>query len=40
VPGDTRIPDPRDAGWREVAREHHEREGDTPAFDFVTLERP
>lgn len=39
VPGDTTMPDPRDAGWREVARERHEREGDTPAFDFVTLER-
>ena len=25
--------------WREVAREDHPAEGDTPAFSFVTLER-
>jgi dihydrofolate reductase len=40
VPGDTFMPDPRDrGGWREVAREEHPAEGETPAFRFVTLER-
>jgi dihydrofolate reductase len=40
VPGDTLMPDPRDSGyWREVAREEHGAEGDSPAFAFVTLER-
>ena len=27
------------AEWNEVWREHHPKVGDTPAFDFVTLER-
>ncbi len=32
----TRAPN---GGWREVAREEHAAEGETPAFAFVTLER-
>jgi dihydrofolate reductase len=40
VDGDTVMPDPRESGsWREVARENHPAEGDTPPFRFVTLER-
>lgn len=40
VPGDTFMPDPRASGdWREVEREEHAAEGETPAFAFVTLER-
>ena len=40
IAGDTFMADPRTAGeWREVAREAHPAEGDTPAFTFVTLER-
>ena len=40
INGDTFLADPRDSGdWREVAREEHAAEGDTPAFAFVTLER-
>ena len=40
IQGDTILADPRaDGGWREVAREDHEAEGDTPAFSFITLER-
>lgn len=40
VAGDTVMEDPRsDGGWREVAREDHAAQGDTPAFRFVTLER-
>ena len=40
VHGDTVMPDPRsDGGWREVAREDHAAEDDTPAFRFLTLER-
>ena len=40
IPGDTVMADPRvDGGWREVAREDHAAEGDTPAFSFITLER-
>jgi dihydrofolate reductase len=40
IVGDTIMPDPRETGaWREVAREHHSREDEAPAFDFVTLER-
>jgi len=27
------------AEWKEVWREHHPKEGDQPAFDFVTLDR-
>jgi dihydrofolate reductase len=40
VPGDTFMADPRAAdGWREMAREEHAAEGETPAFRFITLER-
>ena len=40
IPGDTLMADPRtDGSWREVAREDHAAEGDTPAFSFITLER-
>ena len=40
VQGDTRMPDPRSGGgWREVARENHPADGETPAFRFLTLER-
>lgn len=38
VPGDTFIAPPGPE-WREVAREDHPAEGETPAFSFVTLER-
>lgn len=40
IAGDTFMTDPRTTGdWREVAREAHRAEGETPAFTFVTLER-
>ena len=40
VQGDTVMTDPRsEAEWREVARETHAAEGETPAFAFITLER-
>jgi dihydrofolate reductase len=40
VAGDTFMPDPRaGGGWREIAREEHAAEGETPAFAFVTLEK-
>lgn len=40
IPGDTIMADPRrDGNWREVAREDHAAEGETPAFSFITLER-
>jgi dihydrofolate reductase len=40
VAGDTFMADPREGGgWRELAREEHAAEGETPAFAFVTLER-
>ena len=40
VQGDTVMPDPRSGGgWREVGREDHAAEGDTPPFRFLTLER-
>lgn len=40
IPGDTMMADPRaDGSWREVTREDHAAEGDTPAFSFITLER-
>ena len=38
VAGDTFVP-PFGSEWREVAREDHPAEGDTPAYSFVTLER-
>jgi dihydrofolate reductase len=38
IPGDTSMPDPREAGeWREAAREDHSSEA--PPFRFVTLVR-
>ena len=40
IEGDTAMPDPRSRrDWRETAREEHQAEGETPAFNFVTLER-
>lgn len=40
IQGDTVMADPRaDGSWREVAREDHPAEGETPAFSFITLER-
>ena len=40
IAGDTIMPDPRSAGgWREVAREEHQAEGEAPAFNFITLGR-
>ncbi|HET7708441.1 MAG TPA: dihydrofolate reductase [Sphingomicrobium sp.] len=40
IDGNTVMADPRHSGeWRELAREHHAADGDTPAFAFVTLER-
>ena len=38
IEGDTFVP-PFGPEWREVAREDHAAEGDTPAYSFVTLER-
>lgn len=37
--GDAFFPQFNPVHWREVRRESHAAEGDTPAFDFVTLER-
>lgn len=40
IAGDTFMADPRTTGeWREVAREAHPAEEETPAFTFITLER-
>lgn len=39
VAGDTVMPDPRTAEWREVARAAHQAEGGRPAYSFVTLAR-
>lgn len=40
IEGDTVMPDPRSQGqWREIVREEHRAEGDTPGFRFLTLER-
>jgi dihydrofolate reductase len=40
IDGDTMMADPRsDESWREVGREDHPAEGETPAFSFITLER-
>ena len=40
IEGDTVMADPRSGGnWRETGREAHPAEGDTPAFNFVSLER-
>ena len=38
VEGDTFVA-PFGPEWREIAREDHAAEGDTPAYSFVTLER-
>jgi dihydrofolate reductase len=38
IEGDTFVP-PFGPEWREVAREDHAADGDTPAYSFVTLER-
>jgi len=37
--GDVHFPTFDRAQWREVSRDDHAAEGDTPAFSFVTLER-
>lgn len=37
--GDVYFPELDRAQWREVSRDDHAAEGDTPAFSFVTLER-
>ena len=39
ITGDTVLPDPRGAEWREVWREEHDAEEGRPAYRFVTLER-
>ena len=39
APGDTFLPYPDAAEWRETTREEHPAEHDRPAFSFVTLER-
>jgi dihydrofolate reductase len=39
VAGDTRMPAFAPDAWREVSRESHAADGDTPAFSFVTLVR-
>ena len=39
IPGDTVMPDPRERGWYEVAREDHGGDGNRPAFRFITLNR-
>ena len=40
IEGDTAMADPRSGGdWRETGRETHPAEGDTPAFNFISLER-
>jgi len=39
VAGDATAPPPDPAVWREVNRQWHPAEGDTPAYSFVTLER-
>lgn len=37
--GDVRFPEFDRAQWREVRRDRHGADGDTPAFDFVLLEK-
>ena len=40
IEGDTAMADPRSGDdWRELAREEHDAEGDTPAFNFISLDR-
>jgi dihydrofolate reductase len=37
--GDVRFPVRDAAAWRETSRRHHDAEGETPGFSFITLER-
>lgn len=37
--GDTHFPEMAPDTWREIAREDHAPDGDTPGYSFVTLER-
>lgn len=37
--GDTEMPAFANKDWQEIARESHEKDGDIPAFDFITLVR-
>ncbi len=37
--GDTHFPELDEAEWREVSREDHAPDGETPGYSFVTLER-
>ena len=37
--GDTYLPAPDPAMWREISRERHEAQDDRPAYSFVRLER-
>ena len=39
VAGDTTMPGPRGAEWREVWREEHSSEDGRPGYRFITLER-
>ena len=40
IEGDTVMADPRvEDGWQEIAREEHQAEDGSPAFNFITLER-
>jgi dihydrofolate reductase len=40
IEGDTLMADPRsDGSWREISREDHASDGETPAFRFITLDR-
>lgn len=39
VDGDTAMPAPNPAHWKEVSRERHETQEGRPAFSFVTLVR-
>jgi dihydrofolate reductase len=39
IDGDTFMPPPDGAQWREVSRERHEAENGRPAFSFARLER-
>lgn len=41
VPGDTHMPDPRLSSneWSQSAGLHHAAKGESPAFQFITLER-
>jgi len=37
--GDTFVDAPDESRWKEVSREDHEADGDTPPFSFITYER-